>query len=283
MQGAVTTRNVTPAAAVAKAAAALASHWPEYVCEFACLGLFMLSACSFGVLLGHPDSPLRAAVQHAFARGLLGGLAMGLTALAIFLSPWGKRSGAHINPAVTLSFLWLRKIGGWDAFFYTLFQFLGGIAGVLISAAVYGEALSAPPVSYVVTRPGPAGVAVAFAAEFLLAALMLTVVLQSSNSTRLARFTPFFAASLVTLFITFEAPLSGMSINPARTLGSAVGAQTFTAIWIYFTAPVAGMLFAAALYRRSQGLHRVFCAKLHHHNQQRCIFRCRFGELYVQQ
>jgi aquaporin Z len=80
-------------------------------------------------------------------------------------------------------------------------------------------------------------------------------------------------------YISIEAPLSGMSMNPARTFGSALSANTWTALWIYFTAPPLGMLLAAETYLRLAGARKVFCAKLHHHNNKRCIFRCNFQEL----
>jgi aquaporin Z len=89
-----------------------------------------------------------------------------------------------------------------------------------------------------------------------------------------ARYTPLFAGALVATYITLEAPLSGMSMNPARTFGSALAAQLWTSLWIYFTAPPLGMLAAAEAYRWQQGAHAVRCAKLHHHNDKRCIFRC---------
>jgi len=89
---------------------------------------------------------------------------------------------------------------------------------------------------------------------------------------RLACFTGLFAGILVATYITLEAPLSGMSMNPARTLGSALSAHAWTALWIYFTAPPLGMLLAAEAYLRVQGAQRIFCAKLHHQNTKRCIF-----------
>ena len=75
-------------------------------------------------------------------------------------------------------------------------------------------------------------------------------------------------------YLTVEAPLSGMSMNPARTFASAVSARLWTALWVYFTAPPLGMLLAAEVYVRLKGARRVICAKLHHHNRKRCIFRC---------
>ena len=184
-----------------------------------------------------------------------------------------------MNPAVTLSFLSLGKVQGWDAAFYILAQFAGGIAGVKIAELIMGKSLRHASVNYVATTPGPRGIATAFVAELIISFVMMTVVLNVSNAKRWSRLTPFVAATLVALYITFEAPLSGMSMNPARTFGSALPAQEWTAVWIYFTAPLAGMLGAAQLFRARRGLHQVFCAKFHHHNSERCIFRCNYGEL----
>src|SRR6266498_5363858 len=108
-------------------------HWPEYLMEGAELGLFMISACLFVALLEHPDSPVRQALPDPFLRRVLMGIAMGVTAVAIIFSPLGKRSGAHFNPAVTLTYLRLGKIALPDAVFYILFHFVGGIAGVLLA------------------------------------------------------------------------------------------------------------------------------------------------------
>jgi aquaporin Z len=105
------------------------------------------------------------------------------------------------------------------------------------------------------------------------------MVLRVSNTRRLARFTGVCAGIMVATYISLEAPFSGMSMNPARTFASALPAQVWTALWIYFLAPPLGMLLAAEVYLRQYGIQQVFCAKLHHHNDKRCIFRCRFDEL----
>src|SRR6266446_5140974 len=118
---------------------AISTHWPEYFIEAAALGTFMVSACIFVVLFEHPSSPVHQSFESAsmFRRALIG-LAMGLTAIGIICSPWGQRSGAHMNPAVTLTFLALGKIAPWDALFYVVAQFAGGIAGVLVSRWIIG-------------------------------------------------------------------------------------------------------------------------------------------------
>ena len=106
----------------------------------------------------------------------------------------------------------------------------------------------------------------------------MIVVLAVSNRPGLNRFTGLCAGALVAVYIVIEAPLSGMSMNPARTTGSAVYARAWTALWVYFTAPLLGMLAAAQLFLARQGARGVRCAKLHHENEQRCIFRCGYRE-----
>jgi aquaporin Z len=253
---------------------AVRRHWPEYLLEATGLGLFMLAACGFGVLLFHPDSP--AGDGDPLVRRALMGLAMGTTAVALIYSPGGRRSGAHLNPAVTLTFLRLGKIDGWDALFYVVAQVAGGLAGTTIAVAMLRDLVAHPTVGYVVTVPGPAGLAAAFVAELLLSAGLMTVVLVSSNRPRVARFTGLFAGTLVAIYITLEAPVSGMSMNPARTVASAVPSGIWTAWWLYVIAPALGMLAAAELHARRR--QPVRCAKLHHPSAAPCIFRCGYGK-----
>jgi aquaporin Z len=256
---------------------ALKQHWPEYLMEAAGLGLFMISACGFVTLLEHPSSPVPALIPRPDVRRVLMGVAMGLTAIALIYSPWGKRSGAHLNPATTFTFYRLGKVRGWDALFYVLAQFAGGPAGVLVSRLALGQLVSHPAVNYAVTVPGARGAWTAFAAEAAITFLLMSVILRVANVPRLNRYTGLVAGLLVATYISIEAPLSGMSMNPARTLGSAIPAHRFDSLWFYFTAPPLGMLLAAQVYLWQKGAARVLCAKLHHENNRRCIFRCNYG------
>jgi aquaporin Z len=178
---------------------------------------------------------------------------------------------------VTLTFWRLGKVKLWDAVYYVAAQFVGGVAGVVLVAAIAPRLLADASVNFVATVPGSAGTGVAFGAEFGISFVLMLTILYVSNHPRLARYTPFFAATLVATFITFEAPYSGMSMNPARTFGSAFVGHVWTELWIYFTAPVLAMFCAALVYRRTGRF--VHCAKLHHHNGARCIFNCAFGQI----
>jgi len=254
----------------------LCGHWPEYCMEAAGLGLFMISAAVVTSALEYPLSPLHAVFPDPTLRRILIGFAMGLTAIGLIYSPWGKRSGAHLNPAVTMTFFRLKKIEGGDALCYVAAQFVGGTIGLWLAAQLLGLAIAHPAVNYVVTVPGSEGIAIAFAAEAMISFGLMLIVLIVSNRPSLNRWTGIFAGALVATYIAVEAPLSGMSMNPARTFASAFPAQVWTDYWLYLTAPLIGMLSAGECYVRINGIHRVLCAKLHHHNSTPCIFRCRY-------
>jgi MIP family channel proteins len=242
--------------------------------EAAGLGIFMISACVGTVILEHPASPIRRMIPDAIWRRAALGALMAATAMGAIYSPWGQQSGAHLNPAVTLSYLRLKKIARVDALFYIVAQFLGGLAGVLLTATAFGDGLSNPTVNFAATVPGAYGPAVAFVAEVIIACLMMSVILISTNHARLSSLTGIFAGLLVGSYVTFEAPLSGFSMNPARSFASALPAESWRYLWIYFVAPPLGMLAVSEVWRRLKGMGSVRCAKLNHHTTRRCIFDC---------
>ena len=253
---------------------ALRHHWPEYLIEAVGLGMFMIAACVFTVFLMYPASPAAHWIADPVWKRAVTGIAMGLTAIALIYSPWGVRSGAHFNPSVTIAFFRLGKIAFEDAFFYVVSQFTGAVAGVLISVVFLSPWIWNAHVNYAVTSPGPHGARAALVSEFAISFFLMTTVLVASNNKRLAAFTGLFAGILVATYITIEAPLSGMSMNPARTFGSALPAHIWKDWWIYFSAPPLGMLAAAGTYLKLVGPHKVICAKLHHGAGERCIFKC---------
>ena len=250
-------------------------HLPEYLADGLGLAVFMMSACIFALLLEHPASPVRAALPDAAVRRALMGLAMGGTLVANVMSPWGRRSGAHWNPGVTLAFWRLGHVRNTDVAGYVIAQFAGGVAGVAAVAAFAGAALADPHVRFVVTQPGVAGVATAFAAEALISFVMMSVVVRCIASERHAALTPWAAGALLALFIAFESPLSGTSLNPARTFGSAFLAHDWTAFPVYLAAPPLAMWAAVEVWRlecRLLGARMRGCAKLLHRDDEPCVF-----------
>jgi len=239
---------------------ALSFHWREFLIEAWALGMFMISAAAVTTWLEHPGAVLSRAIGSVNVRLALIGLGMGGTAMALIYSPWGRRSGAHMNPSVTLAFLSLGRIAPVNAVFYIAAQFAGGYAGVLTSIALLGRAFQDPPVHYIVTLPGRGGPAVAFAAEFAISYVMMLTILMISNLPRWSRYTGVAAGVLICSYVFLESPLSGFSMNPARTFASALAARLWTGLWIYFTAPVGAMWLAA---RTFHGL-TPWSRRLHH-------------------
>jgi aquaporin Z len=239
---------------------ALRAHWPLYLIEAWALGMFMVSASVATTLLESPGGLLYGAIGDARLRLALIGFAMGATAVALIYSPWGRRSGAHMNPAVTFAFLSLGRISLIDAAFYTAAQFIGGLAGVLVSWLLLGERFAAAPISFIATVPGHAGTRVAFAAEAAISLGLMWVVLEVSNNKRWSQYSGLAAGCLIACYVTVESPLSGMSMNPARTLASALPGRIWTGLWVYFTAPCLGMWLAARIF----SAHTPWSRRLHH-------------------
>jgi aquaporin Z len=249
--------------------------WREYAIEGLLLGVFMISASAFATALYHPASPLSAVVTDPLVRRILMGLAMGSTAVALIYSRLGARSGAHMNPAVTLAFWRLGTVDTRTAVGYAVGQFIGGLSGVLAALWLLRGLPADPSVDYVSTLPGPWGLTVAFLAEMTIAGTLISIVLSTMGRGRVSSYTGVVAGAYVALCIMFEAPLSGMSMNPARSVGSNVIAGHLDTLWIYLLAPTLGMQFAVAIFtglvdhRRSRP-----CPRLYHPAWIPCVFGC---------
>jgi aquaporin Z len=249
----------------------VAGHWPEYLMEASLLGGFMISVCLLVTAFESPRLPLYFWFPNSNFRTIGLALAIGVTAALLIQSPWGKRSGAHMNPAITIAFLRLKKIHPWDALFYTFAQTIGGTLGVVAVAIVVGPLFTGPPVQYAVTVPGSGGAAVALAAETVISFVLMATILAFNTSPRLVRFTGLAVGCVVAFLIIVEAPLSGTSMNPARTLASAIPGMIWQHVWIYLVGPTLGMLIAAQIHLKVDDGNGSGCAKLLHPRNVRCI------------
>lgn len=244
--------------------------------EAAELCVLMLSICVFGTLI-YSTSLLQ--TYPYFTKSFLMGCAVAGVTFLIIRSPFGRRTGAHFNPALTLTYFFLGRIQRWDAIFYILSQFAGAVIGVFIAHKILGQRLSAPPVCYVITLPGSYGKATAFVADFVLSGLLMGVILFTSNRIHLVNSTPLLVALITVFYYVFCSSLAGFSANPARSFSSALFAFIWDGAWIYFFAPSFGMLSAALLYVRKVGRCGIYCAKVFHDLESPCPFRCRFLDL----
>lgn len=251
-------------------------HWRHYFIEAWGLGTIMFVAGAAAVAVhALPGSAHDLVARHAIAGRFIFGCTVGLATCAVAYSPWGARSGSHFNPALTLAFTWLKKVDWHDALGYVAAQFAGAAIGFAIISELAGRRLLAPPVHGIVTEPGGTGPVGAFAAEFAASFILMTTVLALSNGPpKVRRFTGLAASALIAVFITIEAPLSGTSLNPARSFSSALQEHDWAFLWLYCVAPPVGMLSAAFAFVRLLGADAVRCAKIHHAGPHPCIFHC---------
>ncbi len=179
------------------------------------------------------------------------GIAMGITALFIFYSPFTAPSGAQINPAVSLAFLRIGNMCRYDVLFFILFQTAGGTIAVFIMRFLMGDLLTDSPVLSVVTVPGKSGTQTAAFTELVISFITMMMVLYTSHHDSLKKHTRVFAACLVCIWVITAGPVSGFGMNPARSFASAFPAQIWTSFWIYIIMPLAGMLAAAEVFLRT--------------------------------
>lgn len=233
---------------------AVQKNWRLYLCEALGLAIFMVSACFFSAML-EGNTSWHKALPNIFERTVIIGILMGCTALLIFYSPFTSPSGSQINPAVTICFLRLKKISKWDAFFYVIFQIIGGTLAVYSMAFLIGRNVTSAPVNYVVTIP-VRGITPAFVTEFIIGFIMMAMVLFSSSHQRLKSYTRIFSGCLVCVYVIIAGPISGFGMNPARSLASAIPSQIWTAFWIYAFVPVISMLLATEFFLMVQKRHK---------------------------
>jgi aquaporin Z len=240
-----------------------------YLCEFGGTALMLFIGVSAVAFMWAPGSPVPV-IQNGPLRRLLTGLLFAGGATAVVYSPLGQISGGHINPAVTLAFWRLGKVSTRDAVMYAMAQFTGALAGAFAAGIAWGPLTKG--VSYAATVPGAGYTAAgAFAAETFITFLLVFTIFVCVNKPRVAPRTGIIAGTLVAILVMIEAPVTGTSLNPARTLGPAILAPDYTAIWVYFAGPVAGALLAVAAFRGQWGAQTV-CAKLYHTEKYPCPF-----------
>jgi len=137
--------SVTRLSPSASLAQALKVHWREYLMEAAELGVLMFSICLFGTLLYSSASPLKPLGLSRVDKGFLMGIAVASTTFLIIRSPFGRRTGAHFNPAITLTYFYLGRVHRWDTLCYIASQFVGALVGVFVAREILGQRLAAAP------------------------------------------------------------------------------------------------------------------------------------------
>jgi aquaporin NIP len=188
-------------------------------------------------------------VQYDGALGSVGvSLVFGLI-IMVMVYATGHLSGAHINPAVTIAFTLSRHFPPRDAAAYIGAQLAGAAAGALVLLAVWPD----KPGDLGATLP-TVGVGSAFVYELILTAFLMFVIMAVATDTRAVGAAAAIAiGGTVGLDALFGGPVTGASMNPARSFGPALAAGEWTDFWIYLLAPIAGAGVGALAYQLVRG------------------------------
>ena len=243
-----------------------------YLAEFLGTGLMVGFGLFAVAVFFSASSPAAALPVGPGLRRLMTGFFFAGGATIIIYSPIGQLSGGHINPSVTLAFLSLKKIRGSDAVAYLVAQLVGAISGVALLFLLLFRLLGwTDAIAVGATRPGEGySVAAVFGAEVAITFLLMLAILIVSNRRSIARWTPAVAGALVMMQVWIEAPVSGTSLNVARSLAPAIFAGIWEHHWIYWIAPIIGAQIAALVYSKAPRFGPVLCCKLYHTDRYRC-------------
>ncbi len=215
--------------------------------EFALTTVLLFTVVSAIRWLQDPRSPAYL-TDRTIALVLVGVISGGALA-ALMVSPPGRRSGGHMNPAVTVA-LWLMDVfPGRSVAPYVLAQLAGSVAGVGLARLVWGQVLSVPPVAYAAIRPAadwhPAAVFLAEAGCLIGLCVLIGFFLAHPT---FARLLPCTIGTAIAVIIIVLGPRSGGSVNPARQFGPAVISGQTLDLWIYLAAPILGAVLGASVH-----------------------------------
>ena len=239
--------------------------WPVFRAELVGTAVLVLVGLSVVILMFAAGSPIPGVLPSEGLRRLITGFLFGTTGALIALSPVGKRSGAHINPIVTLAFRLMGKLDLPTSLGYVAAQLAGAILGSvpLLAWGALGRS-----VAFGATVPGEGyGVGAVLSGEVVTTFVMVTLLCVFLGFRRIRPFTPAIFPILYAVMVYAEAPISGTSTNPARSLGPAVVSGHWDGWWIYWVGPVIGSVAACAAC--SALAKRITVAKLYHFDSDR--------------
>ena len=236
-------------------------HWRIWAAEGAGTGLMMLGGLSAVCLVFGDGVFLARALPSDSVRYLVvGGLFAGCVSL-VAVSPLGRLSGAHLNPAVTLSFRVLGRVSGHDVGGYLAAQVVGALTATALVRVLWGD--TALSVEGGATAIGTTTGA-ALALEAAMTAVLIAVILAFVSRARLAPWTPLAIWPVITALVWIGSPYTGTSLNPTRSAAPALVFAQLSDLWLYLLAPTAGALLVATAWRHRRDGAQPKTAKLFH-------------------
>ncbi len=248
-------------------------HWPEYGAELLGTAFLVFVGLSAVVSNFGKGLPMEQLIPDRSMRSLLTGLMFAGSGSIVAISPLGKLSGAHVNPAVSLAFWVQGKMHHHDIVGYIISQFVGAIIGAALLVFVWGK--YATTVDNGMTLAGSNyALWYVFLAEVTMTFLMVLSIFIFVSSEQLMRWTPLMTWLLIATMVWLESPISGTSLNPARSLGPALVTWLWQDQWLYCIAPPLGALLGVGAFRLlTFGEREILTGKLFHVPHYRCIFK----------
>jgi len=244
------------------------SPWGLYMSELIGTALLVLVGLSLVIFMFGNGTPMAQLLPSEALRRLITGFLFGSTGALIALSPVGKVSGAHINPAVSLGFNLMGKLDPQITFGYIVAQLVGGLLGSLPLLAWGAMGKS---VAFGATAPGSGySTSAAFLGEVITTFVMVALLCMFLGFRKSRPFTPALFPPLYAVMVWLEAPISGTSTNPARSFGPSIVSGVWEGWWIYWVGPFVGMLIA--IIACSRMARRIEVAKLYYFDSDRGDF-----------
>ncbi len=239
-----------------------------YFSELIGTALLVLVGLSLVIFMFGTGTPMARLIPDQGLRRLVTGFLFGSTGALIALSPVGKVSGAHINPAVSLGFHLMGKLDARITVGYILAQMVGALVG---SVPLLAWGAMGKSVIFGATAPGSGySTVTALVGEIITTFAMVALLCTFLAFREIRRFTPGLFPPLYAVMVWLEAPISGTSTNPARSFGPSVVSGVWQGWWIYWVGPVLGMLIA--IIACSRFAKRIEVAKLYYFDSDRGEF-----------
>lgn len=235
-----------------------------FISEFFGTALLLMVGLSIVIFMFGSGSPMAQLIPEIKIRQVITGFLFGSVGASIALSPIGKISGAHINPAVSMVFWLFKKIEGRLTITYILAQLTGAIFGCL-PLLIWGR--MGRSIDFGVTIPGEGySMQTALLGEVITTFTMVSLLVIFIGFRKIRQFTPYMFPILYAIMVPLEADISGISTNPARSLGPAVISGQWDGFWIYLVGPLAGALLASLAC--SLLAKKITIAKLYHFDSE---------------
>jgi aquaporin Z len=234
--------------------------WRLFCAEFVGTAMLVLAGLSLVILLFGTGSPFGSIVPSITVRRVISGFLFGAIGGVIALSPVGRESGAHVNPVVTLAFWLAGRLDSKVAGAYVVAQLGGAIVGCA-PLLIWGS--MGRSISFGATVPGDGySTSAVMLGEAITTFGLISGLCVFLSFRKLRKYTPAMIPFLYAVMVPIEAPISGTSTNPARSLGPAIIAGEWRGWWIYWIAPVVGAFVALASCSRLA--KRIEVAKLYY-------------------